>query len=123
MYETITGIISKISDEAPNRVKRQLIQEIQNFVDRHSDYELVRYQDILKQNGLEWSIESMQHADVSKLNGQGVMALLVGAYRADYMAGGWEDGPWAELFESGCVKRWLLRLKEIDKTTTIAANS
>ena len=48
MYETITGIISKISDEAPNRVKRQLIQEIQNFVDRHSDYELVRYQDILK---------------------------------------------------------------------------
>ena len=115
MYETITGIISKISDEAPNRVKRQLIQEIQNFVDRHSDYELVRYQDILKQNGLEWSVESMQRADVSKLNGQCVMALLVGAYRADYMTGGWEDGPWTELFESGCIKQWLLRLKELDK--------
>ena len=116
MYQNLTGVILKIPNEAPSRVKRQLIQEIQNFVDRYPDYELVRYQDILKQNGIEWSVESMQRADVSKLNGRCVMALLVGAYRADYMTGGWEDGPWTELYESGCIKRWLLRLKEIDKT-------
>ncbi len=115
MYQAFTGIISKMSDEAPGKIKRQLIQEIRNFVDRYPDYELVRYQDILTQNGLEWSVESMQRADASKLNGQCVMALLVGTYRADYLTGGWDDGPWTVLFENGCIKRWLLRLEELDK--------
>ena len=71
-------------------------QAIYDFVDEHPEYGLTHYRDILERNGLEWGSQAMSGADVSELDGQAVMALLLG------------------FFEDGSMRRWLLRLKEID---------
>lgn len=85
-------------------------QAIYDFVDEHLEYELTHYHDILERNGLEWSSQAMSGADVSELDGQAVMALLLGAVRAERFC----DGALLGFFEDGSVKRWLLRLREID---------
>jgi hypothetical protein len=81
------------------------------FVDEHPEFELTRYNEILEKNGLEWDGMVMERADVTKLDGQAVMALLLGAIRADRFC----EGALLGFFENGCVKRWLTRLKEIDE--------
>lgn len=85
-------------------------QAIYTFVDEHPEYELTRYSDILERNGLKWDGKVMSEADVSELNGQVVMALLLGAVRAERFC----DGALLGFFEDGSVRRWLLRLREID---------
>lgn len=85
-------------------------QAIYDFVDEHSEYELTHYHDILERNGLEWSSQAMSGADVSELDGQAMMALLLGAVRAERFC----DGALLDFFEDGSMRRWLLRLKGID---------
>ena len=87
-------------------------QAIYVFVDDHPDYELTRYHEILEHSGLKWDGQAMSETDVSSLDGQIVMALLLGAVRAERFC----DGALLGVFEDGNAKRWLLRLKEIDKT-------
>lgn len=81
------------------------------FVDEHPEYELTRYSDILERNGLKWDGQVMSEADVSELDGQVVMALLLGAVRAERFC----DGALLGFFEDGSVKRWLMRIREIDE--------
>ncbi len=85
-------------------------QAIYDFVDEHPEYELTHYRDILERNGLEWGSQAMSGADVSELDGQAVMALLLRAVRAERFC----DGALLGFFEDGSMRRWLLRLKEID---------
>ena len=85
-------------------------QAIYDFVDEHPEYELTHYGDILERNGLEWGSRAMSGADVSELDGQAVMALLLGAVRAERFC----DGALLGFFGDGSMRRWLLRLKEID---------
>lgn len=85
-------------------------QAIYDFVDEHPEYELTHYHDILERNGLEWDSQAMSGADVSELDGQAVMALLLGAVRAERFC----DGALLGFFGDGSMRRWLLRLKEID---------
>ena len=117
MYEQLTGLIPQMAEEASDEVKQLFINKVQQFVDNHPEFDLIHYQDIMKQNGIDWATESMKSVDVSMLDGQGTMALLVGIYRADYFTGGYND-ILDEFFESGCIKRCLLRLNEIDKGQT-----
>lgn len=88
----------------------RFIKAVYSFMDEHPEYELNKYHEILKENGLEWGMNSLKGADVSTLNGKCVMALMMGAVRADRFA----TGALFDIFESGAVERWLLRLKEID---------
>ena len=85
-------------------------QAIYDFVDEHPEYDLTHYRDILDRNGLEWGSQAMSEADVSELDGQVVVALLLGAVRAERFC----DGALLGFFEDGSVRRWLLRLREID---------
>lgn len=85
-------------------------QAIYDFVDKHPEYELTHYSDILERSGLKWDGCAMSEADVLDLGGQAVMALLLGAVRAERFC----DGALLSFFEDGSVKRWLLRLREID---------
>lgn len=85
-------------------------QAIYDFADEHPEYELTHYRDILERNGLEWCSQEMSRADVSDLDGQAVMALLLGAVRAERFC----DGALLGFFEDGSIRRWLLRLREID---------
>lgn len=85
-------------------------QAIYDFVDEHPEYELTHYRDILERNGLEWGSQAMSGADASELDGQAVMALLLGTVRAERFC----DGAPLGFFGDGSMRRWLLRLREID---------
>lgn len=90
----------------------KLTKAVYQFVDEHENYNLHHYKDILENQGILWSTESMRHADVSKLDGIIIMALLVGIIRAERFC----DGILLDFFKDGTIKSWLKRLKEIDET-------
>ena len=94
-----------------SQVIRRFIHDIYSFQEDHPEYGLNRYSDILRENNLEWSKESMQKADVSALDGTCIMSLLVGAVRADRFS----EGTLLSFFSSGAIAKWLLRLKELDR--------
>lgn len=89
----------------------ELIRTIYAFVDEHPDYELTKYSEILESNGLKWESRSMSEADASYADGKLIMALLVGALRADRFC----EGTLLGFLKDGSVVRWLERLKEIDE--------
>ena len=90
---------------------RKLEEEIYRFDEEHPDFGLKRYGDILNASGIEWGTESMQRADVSSLDGKTVMALLLGAVRAERFC----DGALLGFCKDGSVLKWLERLKELDE--------
>ena len=51
----------------------------------------------------------MANADVSAMDAQCVLALIVGAVRAERFC----DGALLDFFENGCMAKWLKRLNEI----------
>jgi len=84
----------------------KFIDDVYSFEESNKDMDLNHYGDILKNNGLEWDMESMKNADVSNLNAQCVLALIMGAVRAERFC----DGALLGFFENGCIVRWLERL-------------
>lgn len=68
------------------------------------------YEEYLKENGLEWGTDSMKDADVSSLNAQCVLALLMSAVRAERFC----DGALLDFFKSGYILKWLERLQNIE---------
>ena len=81
------------------------------FCEEHPEYEYTKYTETLAANNIEWGTESMESADVSGLDAKAIIAMLVGACRADRFC----EGALLGFFESGAIKRWLNRLKEIDE--------
>ena len=88
----------------------ELEKAVYAFKAEHPDFELTKYEEILSSNGLEWSRRSMSEADVSDADGKLVMALLMGAIRAERFS----EGTLLGFCEDGSVLRWLKRLQEID---------
>lgn len=88
----------------------ELEKAVYAFKAEHPDFELTKYEEILNSNGLEWSRRSMSEADISDADGKLVMALLMGAIRAERFS----EGTLLGFCEEGSVLRWLKRLKEID---------
>ena len=97
------------------KIVRQVEGAIYDFEQIHPEYELNRYGNILKANGIEWGMDSMSDKDVSELDGKCVMAMLMGAVRAERFC----DGALLGFFEKGCIKKWLERLKEIDEPGSV----
>lgn len=89
----------------------RFVEDIYSFMDEHPEYELNQYQKILEATGKRWQRDTMMEADVSDLDGKCVMALIIGAIRANRFS----TGALLDFFESGAIERWLLRLKEIDE--------
>lgn len=85
------------------------IDDVYTFEESNKDMELTRYRDILKDNGIEWDSESMNNAEISNLNAQCVLALIMRAVRAERFC----DGALLNLFKSGCILKWLERLNNI----------
>jgi len=86
------------------------IDDVYTFEESNKDMELTRYGDILKENGLEWGTDSMKDADVSSLNAQCVLALLIGSVRAERFC----DGALLDFFKSSYILKWLERLQNIE---------
>ena len=134
MFETLTSYIPKIRDidygewvidrendgtpehpiQFPFVAYTPLVREFEDhvyrFIDEHKDMELNHYGDILFAAGIEWNTKSMESANIANLDGTTIMALIVGAIRAERFC----DGALLGCFESGCIMKWLLRLQEID---------
>ena len=89
----------------------ELVKAIYRLAEEHPELELHSYQAVLKAADIKWGFRSMEDAEVSLLDGKTVMALLMGAVRADRFS----DGALLEFCENGCVAKWLERLKEIDE--------
>ena len=87
----------------------RFIADVYDFSDNNKDFELTQYGEILERNGLEWGYKSMSEADVSALDTQCVMALIMGAVRAERFC----DGALLGFFKDGSIRRWLERLKEV----------
>ncbi len=85
-------------------------EDLYKYCDEHPEYEHTRYGETLEKNNIEWSTESMQAADVSKLDAKCVIAILIGAVRAERFC----DGALLNFFESGCILKWLERLNNIE---------
>ena len=86
------------------------VNDVYEFMDDHMDFELNRYGEILEKNGLQWDLKSMSEADVSSLDAQCVMALVMGVIRADRFF----EGTLLDFLKDGSICKWLRRLDEIE---------
>lgn len=135
MYESLTAFIDKLKEDsvgewivdkendgtpehpiqmpfvAYSKVVTQFEKEVYSLKETHPELELNQYSLILERNDIKWQKQSMATADVSKMDGQGVMALIMAAVRAERFC----DGALKGFFENGAIEKWLLRLKEIDE--------
>ena len=116
-----TWIIDRENDGTPehpiqmpfvnySEMVHHFIEDVYDFEEKNKDFELTHYGEILEKNGLEWGSKSMSEADVSSLDGQCIMALIMGAVRAERFC----DGALLGFFKDGSIKKWLERLKKID---------
>ena len=94
-----------------SEIVHQFIDDIYEFVDNNKEMELNHYSDILNANGIEWRTESMTNTAVNDLDAKCVIALIVGAVRAERFC----DGALLSFFKSGTIKKWLNRLSDLDK--------
>lgn len=135
MYESLTRYIGKISrdtagevitdhsgDGTPERPYQMpyvsysseveaFIRDLYAFVKAHGELKLNDYQEILERNGIRWDIRSMADAPAESLDAECILALLLGAVRADRFS----DGALLRFIRNGSIEKWLLRLKELDK--------
>ncbi len=86
------------------------IDDVMQLVDQNPEMQLTRYGKILEDNGIEWGSKSMSEADVSNAEATCILALLVGAVRAERFC----DGALLGFFKDGSIHKWLERLIEID---------
>ncbi|MBQ6518501.1 MAG: hypothetical protein IJI14_07270 [Anaerolineaceae bacterium] len=91
-------------------IVKGFVMAVYEFMEEHPELNLTKYQEIMNAQNISWGTESMKNADVSSLDGQTVMALIMGAIRADRFC----EGALLSFFKDDSMKRWLLRLKEID---------
>ena len=86
-------------------------REVYCFIEEHKGMGLNHYYDILKNADIRWDKNSMKSADVTKMDGRTVLALIVGAIRADRFC----EGALLNFCRDGSIAKWLSRLKEIDE--------
>ena len=101
-----------------SEIVEKFMDAVCTFDKRHPEYGLNRYSDILERNGIKRESDSMDAVDVADKDGICVMALLLGAVRAERFC----DGALLGFFKRGSIQRWLERLKEIDTGGTDKSN-
>ena len=62
------------------------------------------YGELLKERGLEWGSTSLENADVSSMDAQGIMAMLMGIVRGERFC----DDAVLSACKSGSIVRWLV---------------
>lgn len=85
---------------------RHLIEDVYTFAKQHQELQLTRYREILKENGIEGGSNDMENVDISNLNAQCVLALMMGVVRAERFS----EGAIFNFFKSGDIVKCLERL-------------
>ncbi|MBI1630112.1 DUF6508 domain-containing protein [Bacillus safensis] len=85
---------------------QRFIEDVYTFAEQHQEMELTRYSEILLENGIEWGANDMEHVDISNVNAQCVLALIMGVVRAERFT----DGAIFNFFKSGNMLKCLERL-------------
>lgn len=89
---------------------RRFIEDVYTFAEQHQEMEITRYREILKENGIEWGMNDMEDVDVSNLNSQCVLALIMGVLRAERFC----EGVILDFFTNGTIVKWLERLERLE---------
>ena len=114
-------VIDKVNDGTPehpiqmpyvnfSEAMSHFIKILYQFCEDHPEYEYTQYCETLEKNGLQWDAKIMSEYDVSNAEAKLVIALLIGAVRAERFC----DGALLSFCENGSILRWLKRLKVID---------
>lgn len=85
------------------------IDDVYTFKVSNKDVGLNSYLDVLKDNNFEWDMESMKNGEVSNLDEQCVLALIMGVIRAKRFC----DGALFDFLKNGLILKWLERLNSI----------
>ncbi|MCA6610308.1 MULTISPECIES: DUF6508 domain-containing protein [Bacillus] len=85
---------------------RHFIEDVYTFAEQHQEMELTRYREILKENGIEGGLNDIENVDISNLNVQCVLALIMGVVRAERFC----EGSIFNSFKSGTMLKCLERL-------------
>lgn len=91
-------------------IVKSFVDDFYLFSESHPEYQLTEYGSILEKNGLKWDDASMRNAEVDALDEQCLLALMMGAIRAERFS----DGALLSFFKDGYILKWLKRLKVID---------
>ncbi|MEK5336460.1 DUF6508 domain-containing protein [Bacillus sp. FSL M8-0166] len=85
---------------------QRFIEDVYTFAEQHQELELTRYREILKENGIEGGLNDIENVDISNLNVQCVLALIMGVVRAERFC----EGAIFNSFKSGTMLKCLERL-------------
>ncbi|WHF27843.1 DUF6508 domain-containing protein [Bacillus altitudinis] len=89
---------------------RRFIEDVYTFAEQHQEMELTRYNEILKENGIEGGTNDMENVDISNVNAQCVLALIMGVLRAERFC----EGVILDFFKNGAIVKWLERLERLE---------
>ncbi|WP_407708286.1 DUF6508 domain-containing protein [Bacillus altitudinis] len=89
---------------------RRFIEDVYTFAEQHQEMELTRYSEILKENGIEGGTNDMENVDISNVNAQCVLALIMGVLRAERFC----EGVILDIFTNGTIVKWLERLERLE---------
>lgn len=85
---------------------RHFIEDLYTFAEQHQELGLNRYREILEENGIEGGLNDIENVDISTLNAQCVLALIMGGVRAERFC----EGAVFNFFKSGNMLKCLERL-------------
>lgn len=94
-----------------HEVVDKFVHDFYQFVETHPEYDLTDYHAILENNGLDWDDRSMRRAEIKELDETCILALIMGAIRAERFC----DGALLGFFEEGYMLQWLKRLQTLDQ--------
>lgn len=89
---------------------RRFIEDVYTFAEQHQEMRLTRYSEILKENGIEGGMNDMENVDISNVNAQCVLALIMGVLRAERFC----EGVILDFFTNGTIVKWLERLERLE---------
>ncbi|MED4563577.1 DUF6508 domain-containing protein [Bacillus altitudinis] len=89
---------------------RRFIEDVYTFAEQHQEMGLTRYSEILKENGIEGGTNDMENVDISYVNAQCVLALIMGVLRAERFC----EGVILDFFTKGTIVKWLERLERLE---------
>ena len=81
------------------------------FAGPKKELDIYNYGNTLERYGLDRGHSVMVSADVSRLDGKAVIALICCALRMERFC----DGAILGFLEDGCIQKWLERLRDIDQ--------